>query len=143
MGAERLSMTDDDIEADPEAYFEACRLGNVIERVLSDLTQREKGTEMPKFRKKPVEIEAYQVTEKMAHDYILDAKPLPVGLTLGAANWHQGRREVYSFALIVKTIHGERAGVRVGDWVITEPDNIHHYPCKPDIFEATYEPVEG
>jgi hypothetical protein len=31
--------------------------------------------------------------------------------------------------------------LEVGDWIIPEPDGIHFYPCKPDIFEATYEPV--
>lgn len=29
-----------------------------------------------------------------------------------------------------------------GDWVITGVAG-EHYPCKPDIFEATYEPVGG
>lgn len=33
--------------------------------------------------------------------------------------------------------------VAPGDWIITEPDGIHHYPCKPDIFENTYELVES
>lgn len=40
----------------------------------------------------------------------------------------------------VITIHGQRAYLDPGDWIITEPDGIHHYPCKPDIFDATYEP---
>ena len=30
---------------------------------------------------------------------------------------------------------------RVGDWIITGVKG-ERYPCKPDIFEATYEPVE-
>jgi hypothetical protein len=29
-----------------------------------------------------------------------------------------------------------------GDWIITGIKG-ENYPCKPDIFEATYEPVEG
>lgn len=29
-----------------------------------------------------------------------------------------------------------------GDWIITGVQG-EHYPCKPDIFESTYEPVEG
>ena len=29
-----------------------------------------------------------------------------------------------------------------GDWIITGIKG-ERYPCKPDIFEATYEPVEG
>lgn len=47
---------------------------------------------------------------------------------------------VYAY---VVTIHGERATLAPGDWVIREPDGEHYYPCKPDIFEATYEAVEG
>jgi hypothetical protein len=31
----------------------------------------------------------------------------------------------------------------VGDWIIPEPDGEHFYPVKPDIFEKTYEAVEG
>ena len=37
------------------------------------------------------------------------------------------------------TIHGEPTKVVPGDWVITEPDGVHHYPCKPDIFERRWE----
>ena len=40
---------------------------------------------------------------------------------------------------IVKTIHGQATKVHPGDFVITEPDGVHHYPCKPDIFADTYE----
>lgn len=29
-----------------------------------------------------------------------------------------------------------------GDWIITGV-NREHYPCKPDIFEKTYEPFKG
>ena len=43
----------------------------------------------------------------------------------------------------VTTIHGQRAYLASGDWVITEVDGVHHYPCKPDIFAATYELAEG
>lgn len=42
----------------------------------------------------------------------------------------------------VVTIHGERAHLAPGDWILPEPDGKHFYPCKPDIFEATYEPIE-
>jgi hypothetical protein len=28
-----------------------------------------------------------------------------------------------------------------GDWIITELDGGHYYPCHPDVFAATYEPV--
>ena len=39
------------------------------------------------------------------------------------------------------TIHGDKIPVVKGDWIIQEPDGKHYYPCKPDIFAATYEAV--
>lgn len=41
----------------------------------------------------------------------------------------------------VRTIHGQATQIKAGDWVITEHDGKHHYPCKPEIFQATYEAV--
>lgn len=42
----------------------------------------------------------------------------------------------------VETIHeGQRVEIKEGDFIIPEPDGIHYYPCKPDIFEKTYEKV--
>lgn len=61
---------------------------------------------MPKFRKKPVVIEAIQVTRE----------------------------------IVVKTLEGDMTA-NVGDWLITGV-NGEQYPCKPDIFEKIYEPVE-
>jgi hypothetical protein len=29
-----------------------------------------------------------------------------------------------------------------GDWVMPEPDEIHYYPIKPEIFDERYEKVE-
>lgn len=39
----------------------------------------------------------------------------------------------------VTTIHGDDITLVPGDWVIMERDGVHAYPCKPDVFEATYE----
>ena len=78
---------------------------------------------MGKFRKKPVVVEATQwMGENEIHGVFIDPSTVPV-------------------KYYVVTIHDQRAYLKDGDWVITEPDGIHHYPCKPDIFEATYEPV--
>ncbi len=42
----------------------------------------------------------------------------------------------------VHTIHNNQMVLlEVGDWIMPEPDGKHFYPCKPDIFEATYEKV--
>lgn len=42
--------------------------------------------------------------------------------------------------MIIHTLEGDMKA-SVGDYIIT---GVHgeHYPCKPDIFEETYEPVE-
>ena len=41
--------------------------------------------------------------------------------------------------LTIPTLEGIMC-VNIGDWVITGVKG-EKYPCKPDIFEATYEPV--
>lgn len=41
----------------------------------------------------------------------------------------------------VHTNKDQMVNLEVGDWIIPEPDGKHYYPCKPDIFEATYDKV--
>lgn len=78
-----------------------------------------------KFRKKPVVIEAVQWFE---------GDPLPEGVEMHCVADGLG---VPSFPSI-KTLEGWMT-VSSGDWVITGVKG-ERYPCKPDIFEATYEP---
>lgn len=47
---------------------------------------------------------------------------------------YQTDRELY-----ITTLEG-RMHASIGDWIITGV-NGEQYPCKPDIFEKTYEPV--
>jgi hypothetical protein len=78
---------------------------------------------MPKFRKKPVVIEAWQFTLK-------NLTVLPHWLNadgLGGEN------------LYIETLEGTMRA-DLGDWIIQGVKG-ELYPCKPDIFEATYEPV--
>ena len=42
--------------------------------------------------------------------------------------------------MIVHTLEGDMKA-SVGDYIITGVDG-EQYPCKPDVFEITYEPVE-
>lgn len=47
----------------------------------------------------------------------------------------------------VVTAHGQKTALADGDWVVPEPTGPHTiayaaYPVKPDIFAASYEPVE-
>lgn len=87
---------------------------------------------MPKFRKKPVEIEAEQ--------YIEYGK-LVKGMC-NSISCHCEHREDHKKPH-VHTIHDNQLVVlEVGDWVIPEPDGEHFYPCKPEIFKVTYELVE-
>jgi hypothetical protein len=44
-------------------------------------------------------------------------------------------------ALFVRTVHGEIAIVRHGDWIVPEAEPGRFYPVKPDVFAATYEPA--
>jgi hypothetical protein len=82
-----------------------------------------------KFRKKPVVIEATQWFKDGDHPAVLKVPldGLPSGYRLGYHGW-------------VQTLEGGHI-VTPGDWIITGVKG-EHYPCKPDIFEATYERVE-
>ena len=74
-----------------------------------------------KYRKKPVVIEAIQWFKPGDH---LGVKPL---YNFTGTGW-------------IHTLEGGHE-VTPGDWIITGVKG-EHYPCKPDIFAMTYEPVE-
>ena len=81
---------------------------------------------MPKFRKKPVVIEAVQ--------YHGDTTQLPYEFGTDISRSLQGG------SCFIDTREGTHE-CRPGDWIIRGVKG-EHYPCKPDIFAATYEPVE-
>ena len=98
---------------------------------------RETGRErVSKYRKKPLVVEAIQFTNASKNECFNF-----VGGNRSADFEEVGACEGVPI-LIFDTIHGDEAIARFGDWLVKEPDGIHCYPCKPDIFEATYEPVE-
>jgi hypothetical protein len=82
-----------------------------------------------KFRKKPVEIEAYCPYNGKMPEWF--EKALCDGKI----------RERVSGGFDIDTLEGVMYA-RVGDFII-KGVNGEFYPCKPDIFEKTYEPVEG
>lgn len=90
---------------------------------------------MGKFRKKPVEIEAYEFQSRVGPDtrpaWLMDA------VARGDVVFHPARRGPGH--LTIKTLEGEMRA-EVGDWIIRGIKG-ELYPCKPDIFAATYEPV--
>lgn len=93
---------------------------------------------MSKYRKKPVVIEAEQLTEELALDCLIKHKPGPFGVNI-SGNFHPAARKLYSGYAAIKTLEGTMRA-DIGDW-ITKGVKGEIYPCKPDIFEATYDPA--
>lgn len=82
---------------------------------------------MAQFRKIPVVIEAWQWKHERE------------GELRGVCNCHQG-----NWGSHLHTMHeGQIVMLQSGDWIIPEPDGEHYYPCKPDVFANTYEPVDS
>lgn len=87
------------------------------------------------YRKKPVVIEAMQLTED---------NPKDVCDWIHSFNVRNGRDEKVGIningTVDIDTLEGTMRA-DVGDWVIRGVQG-EHYPCQPDLFEATYEEVE-
>lgn len=80
---------------------------------------------MPQYRKKPVEIEArlYDPDARDAHEVVA---------------WCGAHRDKYG-KLVVATLEGDME-ITPGDYVIKGVED-EFYPCKPRIFEKTYDAV--
>lgn len=102
------------------------------------LDAQERGEKM-KFRKKPVVIEAELITEDMALDCLINRKPGPFGLHFNG-DFNPHTRQLHRAWISIKTFEGDMRAVP-GDWIIKGIKG-ELYPCKPDIFDATYEAVE-
>jgi hypothetical protein len=89
---------------------------------------------MQKFTKKPVTVEAFQITKEMI---LNDSFPVEGVIKLAFKNSHPERKELYDYRYYIETLEGDM-NVQVGDWVIKGVEG-EYYPCKPDIFEQTYE----
>lgn len=83
-----------------------------------------------KFRKKPVVIEAVQYLGMKNYVGICDFVGKPLDMEY---------RETDQI-IIISTLEGEMRANK-GDWII-KGVNGEFYPCKPDIFEKTYEPAD-
>lgn len=83
---------------------------------------------MARYRKIPVEIDAEQY---------LEYGKLVMGMCNSLSCFSAGNNEPH-----VHTIHGgQLVNLEIGDWIIPECDGEHFYPCKPEVFDATYRPV--
>lgn len=99
---------------------------------------------MAKFRKKPVVVEAFQwngfFEPESAPGWFLNELENSNKMELG-----EGTLEVWSKLtggadLVIRTLEGKMTA-SVGDYIIKGVQG-EIYPCKPDIFEQTYEAVE-
>jgi hypothetical protein len=102
---------------------------------------------MPKYRKKPVVIEAVQLNWSTWNEIcdfagvgkLTDGKPQGCCLDEKNQPLPDGKCSEI-IGLLVPTLEGLHIA-RQGDYIIKGIKG-ELYPCKPDIFEATYEPVE-
>jgi hypothetical protein len=84
-----------------------------------------------KFRKKPVVIEAMQLT--------LDHQN-QIAIEMWLGEWFNTWLPSQGWPLEIRTLEGIMKA-STGDWII-KGVNGEFYPCKPDIFDKTYEAVD-
>lgn len=91
-----------------------------------------------KYRKKPVVIEAMQFDGKNAQEIINWVNSETPGFKLHDSNtWPIS---YYYGEFKIRTLEGEMTAKK-DDYIIKGVKG-EFYPCKPDIFAATYEPAE-
>lgn len=88
---------------------------------------------MPKFRKKPVVIEACQLPQD-------DDAQLAYFIKWAVEQRMTGYSKHPEGGILIDTLEGTMRA-NPGDWIIKGVKG-EFYPCKPDIFEETYEAVE-
>lgn len=89
---------------------------------------------MSKYRKKPVVIEAFRFYVEGMPDWFMD-KVTTNEVILRNCNYN--RFDIEEAYCEIKTLEGVMIG-RGGDYIIKGVNGELH-PCKPDIFEKTYE----
>ena len=83
---------------------------------------------MTKFRKKPVVIEAEQFV-------VLDLNKIPPFVTIQGVTFPVTK----DATIMIPTLEGQHIASNL-DWII-KGVNGELYPCKPDIFDKTYDVV--
>lgn len=91
---------------------------------------------MAKYRKKPVVIEAIQWDGKN-FDEVSNFTQIFHGHKKSYEDTQEGSMKTGEY--YIPTLEGVMTASK-GDWII-KGVNGEFYPCKPDVFEKTYEPV--
>lgn len=92
-----------------------------------------------KYRKKPVVIEAFQMTEERRWDNSEWPQWLHEAWQLDSKESNSLFCKMGGNTLFIQTLEGEHR-VTIGDYIIQGIEG-ELYPCKPDIFEASYDVV--
>jgi len=101
-----------------------------------------RGDEMAKYRKKPVVIEAFRMGVDDVPDWFMNNVTDRI-ITLRSdapEDCHIEQRGDYKTWCDIETLEGTMIG-NYGDYIIKGVQG-EIYPCKPDIFEITYELVK-
>ena len=97
---------------------------------------------MPKYRKKPIVIEAFKYDgdfiDKDGNSYVPDWATS--ALDSGKMRYHSSCSHSPPCDLFISNLLGEMK-VEVGDY-ITQDTGGEIFRCKPDIFESTYELIK-
>ncbi len=93
---------------------------------------------MAKYRKIPIVIEATQWFKSGDHPEVI--YPMPNTSHKADIRCEKCTKAIGKHGWI-DTLEGGHI-VCPADWIIQEPGGEHYYPCKPDIFEQTYEIVK-
>jgi hypothetical protein len=98
-----------------------------------------------KYTKKPVEIEAIQLTVSNVFDVLtfIEGKEPRLNSNMAYEKWEQYVDLVRNEGLKLKTLEsdGETQTADIGDYIIKGVKG-EFYPCKPDIFALTYDAVK-
>jgi len=99
---------------------------------------------MAKYRKKPVVVEAFQMTRENK----MNPESWPEWLRKARRKWSWRKGAIWQRlgdpdGILICGTHEDGRGVEIdwGDWIIREADG-EIYPCKDEIFRETYEIVE-
>jgi hypothetical protein len=94
-----------------------------------------------RYRKKPVEVEALQYCDCIPEAVIDWSGARFVDVRTDVRDPDDPNKFLRETVLAIRTLEGDMI-VSPGDWVIRGVKG-EFYPCKPDIFAATYEPVSA
>jgi len=98
---------------------------------------------MAQFRKKSVVVEAVQWNGNSNKKTIENFLGKELKSELESETAYVAGKGAPIFSLFIETKEGRMKAFK-GDWIIKEPfptGDRDFYPCKPDIFEKTYEKV--